>query len=331
MGGVAGADRAAHRPGAPSGRVVVGPLGDVEVEGPDRGEHAAPVQSRRGQRDLFPVGCGRGAGAEHHPLLPRRGDIAGQLQRVDAGVVGLQIGPEQLAEQVGVALQRGEVHRRLTFAQVVDQHVAHRPAGDPVAVDQLLAAGLPTAGEHLDRGGCVGAEVAVRAQQLVEQRAVGVSGGRWPGCAATVASSSTQSPTRTCSTGPPLAAMMTATWVSACCSLCNPTRPLLAQRGERGEGARGIAGAGHLGGQVVPRRREPQQPVQAGPDHVGADQHQQPGAQMRQRLRPVGADQPAPVRADPRAPLASHRCCQLSPDWVRSQFITASTPSRRVC
>ena len=70
---------------------------------------------------------------------------------------------------------------------------------------------------------------------------------------------------------------------------------LLAQRGERGECGR-IAGAGHLGGQAAPRRGEPQQPVQAGPDHIGADQHQQPGTQMRQRPGGVGADQSAPVR-----------------------------------
>ena len=77
---------------------------------------------------------------------------------------------------------------------------------------------------------------------------------------------------------------MTATLVSACCWLCNPTRPCCTTRPARRR-RRGIAGAGHLGGEVVPRRREPQQPVQAGPDHVGADQHQQPGAQVRQRLR----------------------------------------------
>jgi hypothetical protein len=89
-------------------------------------------------------------------------------------VVGLQIGPEQLAEQVGEVLQGGEVHRRLAFAQIVDEHVAHRAAGDPVAVDQLLAARLPTAGEHLHRRRGVLAEHAVSAQQLVEQRAVRV-------------------------------------------------------------------------------------------------------------------------------------------------------------
>jgi hypothetical protein len=75
---------------------------------------------------------------------------------------------------------------------------------------------------------------------------------------------------------------------------------LSAQRGQRGEGAR-IAGPGHLGGQVVPRRCEPQQPVHAGPDRVGADQHQQPRAQVRHRLPPADSDRPAPVRVILRA------------------------------
>ena len=69
----------------------------------------------------------------------------------------------------------------------------------------------------------------------------------------------------------------------------------LTQRGQLGE-RRGVAGAGHLGGQVVPRRGEPQQPVQAGPDHIGAYQHLQPWGQVRQRLGAVGADQQPPVR-----------------------------------
>ena len=90
------------------------------------------------------------------------------------GRVGLQVRPEQLAEQVGVMLQRGEVHRRLPFPQVVDQHVPHRPALDVVAVDQLLTAGLPASGEHLDRRGSVFAPAAAGVQQLVEQRAAGV-------------------------------------------------------------------------------------------------------------------------------------------------------------
>ena len=68
-------------------------------------------------------------------------------------MVRLEIGPEQLAEQVGQALQGGEVAGELAFGQVVDQHVADRLAGDAVTVDQLLTGRLPAAGEHPHRRG----------------------------------------------------------------------------------------------------------------------------------------------------------------------------------
>ena len=289
VGGVAGADRTADRPRPPAGRVVVGPLGQVEVEGPYRGQHAAPVQPRPGDLAVVPGGLRAG----EHPLLPRRGDVAGQLQRVDAGVMRLQIGPKQLAEQVGQPLQGGEVHRRLAFAQVVDQHVAHRAAGDAVAVDQLLATGLPAAEEHFYRGRRVRAEVAVRAQHLIEQRAAGVpvvgdararGGGKQLEAVADPhrrdVSALDGHDDRDVGQRPLLALQ---------------SDPALTQRGELGE-RRAIAGAGHLGGQVVPGRGEPQQPVQAGPDHIGAEQHQQPRGQVRQRLGAVGAQQQTPVR-----------------------------------
>ena len=173
VGGVAGADRAAHRVRHPPG-VIVGPFGDVEVEGPDRGQHAAAVQPGGHRRNGLAVGGGCGPGPGHHALLPCGGCIAGQLEGADAGMAGLQVGPEQLAEQVGQALQRGEVQGRLPFAQVVDQHVADWLAGDVVAVDQLLACRLPPVGEHPHRRGRVLAEGTPGAQQLVEQRAAGV-------------------------------------------------------------------------------------------------------------------------------------------------------------
>jgi len=147
VGGVAGTDRASDRPRSPSGRVV-GPFGDIEVEGPRGGEFAATVQPWPGHGDPLLVGAGPGAGTGQHPLLPRRGDIARKLQRVDAGMVGLEIGPEEFAEQVGQPLQRGEIHRRLPFEQVVDQHVPHRAAGDPVAVDQWLSKLQPKIDPH---------------------------------------------------------------------------------------------------------------------------------------------------------------------------------------
>ena len=113
-------------------------------------------------------------------------------------------------------LQGGEVHRGLPFAQVVDQHVSHRSAADAVAVDQLLAAGLTAAGEHLDRRGGVLAPAAAGVQQLVEQRAAGVQV-PLPGRRRQAVSNSRQSPTRTSPTVPPLAAMITAIRINACC------------------------------------------------------------------------------------------------------------------
>ena len=106
------------------------------------------------------------------PLLPRRGDVPGKLKGVDARVVGLQVAPEQLAEHVGQVLQRGEVAGQLALAQVVDQQVTHRSAGDVVAVDQLGAGRLASAGEHPQRRRRVIAEAAQVAQELVEQRVV---------------------------------------------------------------------------------------------------------------------------------------------------------------
>jgi hypothetical protein len=125
-----------------------GPFGDVEVERPDLGQHAAAIQPGRHRADGPAIGGGRGRRPGHHALLPRGGDVSGELQRRDTGMVGFQVGPEQLAEQVSEMLKRGEIHRRLTLAQVIDQHVADRLAGDAVTVDQLLARRLPAAGEH---------------------------------------------------------------------------------------------------------------------------------------------------------------------------------------
>jgi hypothetical protein len=174
VGGLAGTDRAAHGMRAPAGRVIIGPFGDVEVERPDRGQHAAAIQPGGHRLDCLAIGAGPGLGPGHHALFPRGGDVARELQRRDAGMVGLQVGPEQFAEEVGEMLQRGEVHRRLALAQVVDQHVADRLAGDAVTVDQLLACRLPAAGEDSHRRRRVRAERAPGMQQLVEEGAAGV-------------------------------------------------------------------------------------------------------------------------------------------------------------
>ena len=211
-------------------------------------------------------------------MLPRGHDVAGQLERVDARVVGLQVGPEQLAEQVGEALQRREVHRRLTLAQVVDQQVAHRPAPDAVAVDQLPAARPATAGEHLERGGRVGAEPAVGAQQLVEQRAVRVR----------VAAAVCAGDVEKFNAVPDVDVGHHAAFGGhdhrdpgqRLLPGLQPDRPDRAQPRQLVEGG-AVAGSAHLLGQAAASRRVAEQPRQTRPHDVGADEDQQPGRQPR--------------------------------------------------
>jgi hypothetical protein len=69
----------------------------------------------------LPVRTDHRPGLGHDPLLPRRGDFGGQVQRVDAGVVPLEVAPEQPAERGGKAGQAGVVEHRLSFLQVGDE------------------------------------------------------------------------------------------------------------------------------------------------------------------------------------------------------------------
>jgi len=86
-------------------------------------------------------------------------------------MVSFQISPEQPAEAEGEIVQGGVVQHRLTFLQVGDQQVTHRPAGDAVSVDQLRRAELAAGAERTDRRRGVRLEYAHRVQQLVEAHA----------------------------------------------------------------------------------------------------------------------------------------------------------------
>ena len=208
-------------------------------------------------------------------------------------MVGLQVGPEQLPEQVGEALQRGKVHRWLAFTQVVDQNVTNRAARDPVTVDQLLAGRLPAAGEHLDRGGGILAQDTMAAQQLVEQRAVGMHLGRGTHPGGDLQKFNAVTDLHR-GGRPALGGEDDRDPGQGLLPALQSDPALRAQPSEQGE-RRAVAGAGHLGGQATPRRGEAQQPAQAGPDHVSADQHQQPRAQVRQ-LCPGGRSRSRPAR-----------------------------------
>jgi hypothetical protein len=83
-------------------------------------------------------------------------------------VVAFQVSPEQPAEAERQIPQGRVVEHRLAFAQVGDQDVADRAAGNPVAVDQLGRAELTGGAERPEGRGCVRGEHAHLVQQLVE-------------------------------------------------------------------------------------------------------------------------------------------------------------------
>ena len=121
-----GATQCAHR-------VVGGPPGDVLVEGPD--EHQLAAEVHPGPHRLavgVPDVC--------QAFLTRLGDSGFQPQRADAGVMDLQVPPEQPADGVGDVAQRGVVELGGTFGEVLHQQVPYGPALDAGLVDDLLDA-----------------------------------------------------------------------------------------------------------------------------------------------------------------------------------------------
>ena len=99
----------------------------------------------------------------------------------------------------------------------------------------------------------------------------------------------------------------------------------LAELPQPGEPVR-VADPGHLGGQRCSAGAV-QQPARIRPDHVTADQQQQPGAQAVTRLvrRVLRGEPPARRsrhRAVPSAPDAVQRSCQVAPGWLTSQSST---------
>ena len=95
---VARPDRAGHGPRPPPGRVVDGPLGDVEVERADGDQGVGRCGPGRAARGA--AGAVTDRSSWQDPLLPAGGDRRGQAQRADAGMVEFQVLPEQPAQDV---------------------------------------------------------------------------------------------------------------------------------------------------------------------------------------------------------------------------------------
>jgi hypothetical protein len=167
-----GPDRAGCGPLRPPGRVVDGPLGDVEVERPDREQGVGGCGPGRVRPSRRASRCLAG-----DPVLPAGHLVRGQAQRADAWMVQLQVAPEQPPQHVGDRPQGRVVVGEVPFPEVAHQQLPDRSALDPVLADQLLRGELAPGGEHPDAGRGLGREHPGCPQQLVEvhARAPGLS------------------------------------------------------------------------------------------------------------------------------------------------------------
>ena len=127
------ADRAGSHPGTPAGRIFDSPVGQVKVEGPDRGQAVTVVDPRDADLMRCPVRAADRLGDRAEPLLPRCGGPVRQAEAADAGMMAFQVGPEQPAQHVGQRVQAAVVQHGLAFLQVFHQQVTDgtgRPAGN---------------------------------------------------------------------------------------------------------------------------------------------------------------------------------------------------------
>ena len=99
-------------------------------------------------------------------LFPAVGDLGAQVQAVDAGMMVLQVGPEH-AQLAGQLFQAAVVHRRLAFAQVIDEQVTDGLAGELVPVDHFLGRALAGGAQLAQPGRRCRAEDPCLAQQPV--------------------------------------------------------------------------------------------------------------------------------------------------------------------
>jgi hypothetical protein len=275
------------------------PLGNVEVEGADLPEFGTPVGTQVMRLDDLSIWARGTADLDEDPLFPGRGDVGGEAQRADPGMVDLQVSPEQPTEGQGQAAQRGVVEGGGAFKEVLVQHLPDGGAFDAVAVEHLLRAEPALGGESPQGGRRIGAEDAHRVKDAVETRATvraphplaalqllelqAVPDGD-VGDEATLGRQDRRSPAQS-RLGHRRA------------------RPAgLEPGGQVGEAVR-IADSGHVRRQAVGGERR-QEPVQAGADRVGADQQVQADPQVagHRHRRPVphaAGLQPAQRRPPP--------------------------------
>ncbi|MFC8270090.1 hypothetical protein ACFUIZ_30895 [Streptomyces cinereoruber] len=95
-------DGAGCCPRSPPGRLIQGPLGDVEVEGPDEGFDRWRAVARCGGLDDLAVRQTTTARDRVDADLPSGGDFRGQVQRGEVLVMAFEVAPEVAGQGLSI-------------------------------------------------------------------------------------------------------------------------------------------------------------------------------------------------------------------------------------
>jgi hypothetical protein len=136
------ADGTGNGPGGPPAGLLDGPLRQVQVEGPHRGQALAVADPLDGDGGLRARAGHDGLLPGPQTLLPGFGHVCGQVQAADAGVMALEVFPEPAGQGRGKLPQAAVIQRGLPLLQVAHQQVADWPAGQVVTVDQFFGRAL---------------------------------------------------------------------------------------------------------------------------------------------------------------------------------------------
>ncbi len=151
----------------PSGLGLRPPTGQCRVERSDQADQLNDGAAGTGDIDHCPVRFLTLGRLCLDPLFPGCGDFRREMEGLDAGAVELKVFPEVQREHPGQIFQRGVVHDRLAFGEVIDDDVTGRPELKRVASHPDLA-GMH--GNAAERGGRVPRERPQPLERGVEER-----------------------------------------------------------------------------------------------------------------------------------------------------------------
>ncbi|MEC3974333.1 hypothetical protein [Amycolatopsis sp. H20-H5] len=150
------ADRAKEAPLCPGRRVLQRPLLKIPIEATDLEEDGV-VTLPRTAASVFP-------GDRLRAFPPDRGDVVGEVEDVDVGVMVLDVSPEVANEDADQVLEAAVVECGAAFVEVAHEHISHRMAPDAAGVHQFRSRPLPVTHRVLER--CVFPEVACGDDQV---------------------------------------------------------------------------------------------------------------------------------------------------------------------